>query len=101
MARQLTKIIAELRVKIDSLASQRDVARQECASLAEKVETLSRQLEESKEDLENTRREVDFLTVASRIDTPDNLISARRRLHRMIAKIDRCVALLTEDADIN
>ncbi len=101
MARQLTKIIAELRVKIDSLASQRDIARQECESLAEKVETLSRQLEESKKDLENTRREVDFLTVTSRIDTPDNLISARRRLQRMIAKIDRCVALLTEDADIN
>jgi len=101
MARQLTKIMADLRVKIDSLVSQRDMARRECASLIEKVEMLSRQLEESKEDLENTRREVDFLTMASRIDTPDNLISARRRLQRMIAKIDRCVAILTEDADIN
>ena len=101
MARQLTKIIADLQLKIETLASQRDDARRKCAGLADRVDSLSRQLEDAKDDLENARMEIDFLTVAGRIESPDNLISARRRLQRMIAKIDRCVALLTEDADIS
>lgn len=101
MARQLNGIIRDLRLKIEALAKQRDAARSECASLAERAESLARQLEECQESLRKSRMEVDFLTVAQRIDSPDNLIYARRRLQRLIAKIDRCVALLKEDADIN
>lgn len=101
MALQLPKILAELRGIILSLASQRDAARRECAEMSERVESLSRQLEECRELLAKSRMEVDFLTVANRATTPDNLISARRRVQRLIAKIDRCVALLKEDADIN
>lgn len=101
MARQLPQIIADMRQKIATLASQRDAARSECAGLAQRVETLGRELDECREQLKASRMEIDFLTFASHADNPDNLVSARRRLKRLIAKIDRCVALLKEDADIS
>lgn len=101
MARELTKIIAELRRRIESLALQRDNARRECAMLANRVESLCERLEQCQNCLAQSRMEVDFLTISHHAETPDNLISARRRLQRLIAKIDRCVALIKDDADIN
>ncbi len=101
MARELNQIIAELRQKMELMASQRDIARQECAALANRVEALEDRLEQCQNDLRSARMEVDFLTVSHHAETPDNLISARRRVQRLISKIDKCVALIKEDADIN
>lgn len=102
MPRQLTGIIAELREKITRLAAQRDDAVRKSESLEQQLLSLTRQLDECNRSLELARMEVDFLTVSHRLaDSPENLVSARRRLQRLIAKIDRCVALLREDADIS
>lgn len=101
MARELTRILADLRLNLTTLASQRDDARRQCAALAERVDVLSSQLEQCKKELADSRLEVDFMTVSHRAVTPDNLVSARRRLQRLIAKIDRCVALIKDDPDIN
>ena len=70
--------------------------------MAREVEELRDQLDECREQLREARMEIDFLTVSHRLaDSPANLISARRRVQRLIAKIDRCVSLLKEDADIS
>ncbi|MDE6649148.1 MAG: hypothetical protein K2K45_04390 [Muribaculaceae bacterium] len=102
MARQMHQVIRDLRSKIASLASQRDKAVDECTGFKEEVKELKLRLEERERELVAVRMEVDFLTVSHRLaDSPENLISARRRLQRLIAKIDRCVALLKDDADIS
>lgn len=102
MPRTLTGIIRELREKVSELAAERDSAVAESERLAEEVVRLRQQLADSSRDLDLARQEVDFLTVSHRLaDSPENLVSARRRLQRLIAKIDRCVALLREDADIS
>ena len=102
MARQLLRVIKDLRLAIETLASQRDRYGIENERLQQEVESLKLQLEESRKELKDARMEVDFLTVSHRLaDSPDNLISARRRLKRLIAKIDRCVSLLKDDADIS
>ena len=102
MARSLHRVIAELREKMELLASQRDEALAAKEALAQEADTLRQQLEECRESLRESRMEVDFLTVSHRLaDTPANLVSASRRLQRLIAKIDRCVTLLKEDADIS
>lgn len=102
MARQLLRVIDDLRSSIVKLASQRDSLRIENERLAKELETLRGQLEESRKELSAARMEVDFLTVSHRLaDSPDKLISARRRLQRLITKIDRCVSLLKDDADIS
>ncbi len=102
MARSLHRVIAELRAKIEQLAQQRDAALASQKAMAEEAEALKQELEECREKLRESQMEVDFLTVSHRLaDNPSNLISARRRLQRLIAKIDRCVSLLKEDADIS
>lgn len=102
MARQLLRVIKDLRMAIEMLASQRDRYRTENERLTQEVESLRRRLDDSRKDLKEAQMEIDFLTVSHRLaDTPDNLISARRRLQRLIAKIDRCVSLLKDDADIS
>ena len=70
--------------------------------MAREAEELRDQLDECREQLREARMEIDFLTVSHRLaDSPANLISARRRVQRLIAKIDRYVSLLKEDADIS
>ena len=70
--------------------------------MAREAEELRDQLDECREQLREARMEIDFLTVSHRLaDSPANLISARRRVQRLIAKIDRCVSLLKDDADIS
>ncbi len=102
MARSLHRVIADLREKTELLVSQRDAAIAAQDAKAQEAEELRQQLDECREQLREARMEVDFLTVSHRLaDSPENIISARRRLQRLIAKIDRCVSLLKEDADIS
>ncbi len=102
MSRQLSRIIKDLRQKAMALATERDQATAEMGRLKQENEALKEQLAESLHDLQTARMEVDFLTISHRLaDSPENLISARRRLQRLIAKIDRCVSLLKEDAEIS
>ncbi len=84
------------------LAKQRDKATAESERRTRENEALKEQLAECQRELQASKMEVDFLTISHRLaDSPENLISARRRLQRLIAKIDRCVTLLKEDADIS
>ncbi len=102
MARQLNRIIKDLRQKALALAAERDNASAEMERLTRENEALKEQLAECRHDLQTAKMEVDFLTISHRLaDSPENLISARRRLQRLIAKIDRCVSLLKEDAEIS
>ena len=102
MARLLTSILKDLRRKALALAAQRDQAATELERLKQENETLRDQLAECRQELHTAKMEVDFLTISHRLaDSPENLISARRRVQRLIAKIDRCVSLLKEDAEIS
>ena len=102
MARLLASIIKDLRRKTLALAAQRDQMSASLERLSRENLTLKEELEICRKELESTRMEVDFLTISHRLaDSPENLISARRRLQRLIAKIDRCVSLLKEDAEIS
>lgn len=102
MARELPRILADLRERMKELALQRDETKLENARLKVRVDSLEGQLADTRNELDAARMEIDFLTVSHRLaDDPDHLISARRRVQRLIAKIDRCVSLLKEDADIS
>ncbi len=91
-----------MRRKVLALASQRDQCAPELEQLSKENLSLNDELAECRQELQTARMEVDFLTISHRLaDSPDNLISARRRVQRLIAKIDRCVSLLKEDAEIS
>lgn len=101
MARNLTGILTDLRKQFALLARQKDQAERERDDIRKEAERLKGELEDCRRERDMARMEVDFLTVSYRLaDDPDHLIQARRRLQRLIAKIDRCVSLLKDDADI-
>ena len=102
MSRLLTSIIKDLRRKVLTLAAEREQSAARLEELERENESLKEQLAECRNDLQTAKMEVDFLTISHRLaDSPENLISARRRVQRLIAKIDRCVSLLKEDAEIS
>lgn len=102
MARQLTSIIVQLTDKVRDLAQQRDEALAASEDLRKRIEDLELKLQDALHEIELSKMETDFLIVSHRLaDDPDHLVAARRRIKRMIAKIDRCVALLKGDADIS
>ncbi len=74
-------------------------------SLNDRIETLESensdlrsQLDERQKELEVAKRDIEFLTMSHRLaDSPDSIISARRRIARLIRTIDNCISMLKEE----
>lgn len=73
--------------------------------LHSRIEELERENENLKQELDDTRsrlakalNDVEFLTMSHRLaDTPDSIVSARRRIARLIRTIDNCISMLKEE----
>ena len=69
--------------------------REQIVRLEKENEDLRTQLSETRAELDNTRKDVEFLTMSHRLaDSPDSVISARRRIARLIRTIDNCISRL-------
>lgn len=72
--------------------------REQIVRLEKENEDLRTQLSETRAELDNTRKDVEFLTMSHRLaDSPDSVISARRRIARLIRTIDNCISMLKEE----
>lgn len=72
--------------------------REQIVRLEKENEDLRIQLSETRAELDNTRKDVEFLTMSHRLaDSPDSVISARRRIARLIRTIDNCISMLKEE----
>lgn len=72
--------------------------REQIVRLEKENEDLQTQLSETRAELDNTRKDVEFLTMSHRLaDSPDSVISARRRIARLIRTIDNCISMLKEE----
>lgn len=72
--------------------------RERVARLEEENEDLRRQLAETRAELDSSTKDVEFLTMSHRLaDSPDSVISARRRIARLIRTIDNCISMLKEE----
>lgn len=99
-----TSVSEELRAlsaKITMLAAQRDEALGALAKAREEISDLETELELTREELKKKALDVEFLTVSHKLaDTPQALADARKVVRRMIAGVDKAIALLKEDARI-
>lgn len=101
MERSLLTIIDSLSSKVSHLVSQRDSLKQENADLKEEIASLRTNLNENLSQIENLEKEVEFLKLSHRLaDSPETLIESRRIVAALIRKIDRCITLLNDDAEI-
>ena len=72
--------------------------REQIVRLEKENEDLRTQLSETRAELDNTRKDVEFLTMSHRLaDSPDSVISARRRIARLIRTIYNCISMLKEE----
>ena len=86
---------------IETLASQRDEALAELKKAREEITDLKRRLSEVSEELHSKNLDVEFLTLSHKLaQTPGALAEARTTVRRMLAKVDKAIALLKEDARI-
>ena len=99
MEATISKELQALGEKIEELAAQRDEARKQLRRALEEADGLKRELAEARKELHRNAIDIEFLTVSHKLAvTPEALAKARATVRRMIAGVDRALALLKEDA---
>ena len=100
MESSLRKSIASLSVGIRQLAESRDRERARADSLEAENDELRMQLKEARQDLHRARLDVEFLTLSHKLAaSPQALAEARKTVRRMISKVDKAIAILTDDPE--
>ncbi|MDE7159903.1 MAG: hypothetical protein K2O24_03525 [Muribaculaceae bacterium] len=101
MARTLPEILASVNDRVSALDARLRAAEQENARLRARLEDTESRLDEARSERDRAMLDVEFLTLSHRLaDTPEALLSARRRISRMIRTIDKCILLLKDDPAI-
>lgn len=98
MALPLVNTLKSVDDKIAQLADIHSRLRLQIAALEEENENLRRDLAEARAQIKIEKTNVEFLTMSHRLaDSPDSIISARRRITRLIRTIDNCISMLKEE----
>ena len=98
MALPLNSLLKSVDSKVTELMAIHRRQREQIVRLEKENEDLRTQLSETRAELDNTRKDVEFLTMSHRLaDSPDSVISARRRIARLIHTIDNCISMLKEE----
>lgn len=98
MALPLNSLLKSVDSKVTELMAIQRRQREQIVRLEKENEDLRTQLSETRAELDNTKKDVEFLTMSHRLaDSPDSVISARRRIARLIRTIDNCISMLKEE----
>ncbi|MDE6576788.1 MAG: hypothetical protein K2J82_10105 [Muribaculaceae bacterium] len=98
MAQPLLDTLSSIKDKIVRLTEIQTALRSRISQLEEENENLKGELEETRRELEKTKLDAEFLTMSHRLaESPDSLISTRRRIARLIRTIDNCISMLKEE----
>lgn len=97
MASSLREVIASLSARISDLERAYGREREANARLQAEVEALRADLRQQASELERERADKVFLAVSHRLASePEEIVSARRRIAKMISDIDKCISQLKE-----
>ncbi len=97
MASSLHDVIAGLSARISDLERAYEHEREANARLQAEIEGMRADLRQQASELERERADKDFLAVSHRLASePEEIVSARRRIAKMISDIDKCISQLKE-----
>lgn len=97
----LPENMATLIPKIQTLASQRDDAVSLLKESMKETDRLRLELEAARRELQQSRIEAEYLSLSHKLAAdPQALADARATVRKMIAKVDKAIRLLEEDARI-
>lgn len=98
MALPLTTLLKSVDDKVAELSAIHVGLKARIKSLEDENALLSRKLEETEMKLRQAETDSEFLTMSHRLaDSPDSIISARRRIARLIRTIDNCISMLKDE----
>ena len=98
MAQPLITILSQISDKITELEAIQQQQNSRIKFLEEENEDLREQLRQQTQLLHQANIDKEFLTMSHRLaDSPDSLISTRRRIARLIRTIDNCISMLKEE----
>lgn len=84
--------------RIDGLLEERDRLLDKIRELDSENRELKAQKEQDRLLLENSRKDIEFLSMSHRLaDSPEALVEARNKISKLIRTIDSCIRLLKED----
>ena len=97
MASSLRDVIASLSTRISDLEQ---AYKRECEAnerLRAEIESLHADLHQQASELEKERADKAFMVVSHKLASePEEIVSARRRIAKMISDIDKCISQLKE-----
>lgn len=101
MGNSLAERLTQLESKMLTLVSQRDKALSELKAVRQENASLNQQLISTRSALEESRMEAEYLSVSHKLaDNPQALAEARQSLRKMIARVEKAIRLLEDDARI-
>lgn len=97
----MAKSLQSLAEKLEKLASQRDEARALLKEAREEIADLHYRLAMKEEELKKANLDVRYLSVSHKLaENPQALADARATVKGMLARVDKAIALLKDDARI-
>lgn len=98
MAQPLISLLESFYDKMSRLETMVLQMQARISTLEEENADLRRELKEKNDLLDAALTDVDFLKVSHRLaESPDSLISTRRRIARLIRTVDNCISMLKEE----
>lgn len=98
MAQPLVTLLSGLNDRISELKTVHQDLISRIHSLEEENKRLRSELAESKEHIRQAETDAEFLMMSHRLaDSPDTIISTRRRIARLIRTVDKCISMLKEE----
>ncbi len=101
MATSLHSTLTDIIDKISALEQTCQQLTDRCADLEKANADLQLQLKEANTALQRSRLEVEHLRVSHRLAADaDSIIEARRKISSIIRRIDKAIALATDDPSL-
>lgn len=98
MAQPLITLLSQISDKITELEAIQQQQNSRIRLLEKENEDLRDRVKELTQLLSQANTDKEFLTVSHRLaDSPDTIISTRRRIARLIRTIDNCISMLKEE----
>ena len=97
MAVALQERIDKIKVKAGLMTERYDLLRQAKLAADERIEELTRQLDEARREVTDLQRQIEYLRVAS-VAVPDHrdVEKARTFISGLVREIDNCITRLTQ-----
>lgn len=95
---QLIQLLSTLQSRIEMLVESQNVLLKKIEELEKKNIVLENQIKSDAKIIEEANKNLEFLTLSHRLaDSPDTIISTRKKITGLIRTINNCIQILEKE----